>query len=163
MQSAGMQGADGCFWKEGGLFSQAASWRRQLWLDSLSRSNVVRSNTSPSTGFSSIFQSPVCTMVPCSLQQTEHSQAQKCDDSTMNGDCQPCVTHLAALLRRQTTAKVCCIYTGVLVLVAVSTQHRHVPVSTTSSSPPHLRMMSPQQSGMLCVTLRGVTVKGPIS
>lgn len=29
----------------------------------------MRSNTSPSTGFSSIFQSPVCTMVPWSLRE----------------------------------------------------------------------------------------------
>jgi len=30
------------------------------------RSNDSRSNTSPSAGVSSIFQSPVCTIVPCS-------------------------------------------------------------------------------------------------
>ena len=39
------------------------------------RSHDVRSNMRPSTGFSSIFQSPVCTIVPCSERKINPQQS----------------------------------------------------------------------------------------
>ena len=43
--------------------------------DSLTASKVLRSNLSPSMGSSSIFQSPVCTMFPCSLRRIMPQQS----------------------------------------------------------------------------------------
>ncbi len=54
-------------------------------IDSPICSKTVLSNFCPSTGSSSIFQSPVCTMLPCSLRRMRPQQSgMEC--VTLNGE-----------------------------------------------------------------------------